>query len=150
MPKPLCKRSHTQAFSSRTAFLCTAAAAFAYSSLHPLVRAQYLPPLHMRTPPRPLDLAKRQSQNGSAPMVVVNNCTEQICPGINSQAGTGPYTTGFCLDPGANKTLSVSKDWQGRVWGRTNCSFPNNGAPNPACMTGDCGGAEQCTLAVSN
>lgn len=54
----------------------------------------------------------------------------------------------FELAPGANKTLTVSDDWQGRLWGRTNCTFDSSGrnsGGNPrACSSGDCGGNIQC------
>jgi len=56
------------------------------------------------------------------------------------------------LPSGESRDLTVSKDWQGRVWGRTNCSFNpagdgpvniavNNGA---ACDSGDCQGVLNC------
>lgn len=56
-------------------------------------------------------------------------------------------------------SLLVSADWQGRVWGRTNCSF-NVGGTGPsnlngnngngqACITGDCNGVLDCVVTVS-
>jgi hypothetical protein len=53
----------------------------------------------------------------------------------------------FKLSPGSNQTVHVSDDWQGRVWGRTNCTFDGSGNASgngPACTTGDCGGVVQC------
>lgn len=54
----------------------------------------------------------------------------------------------FELEPGANKTLTVSSDWQGRLWGRTNCTFDssgrNSGSAPRACSSGDCGGTLAC------
>lgn len=53
----------------------------------------------------------------------------------------------FKLSPGSNKTLHVSQDWQGRVWGRTNCTFNDAGKPSGQgrqCTTGDCGPFLQC------
>ena len=52
--------------------------------------------------------------------------------------------------------MTVGKAWQGRVWGRTNCSF-NSAGDGPgenklngiACSTGDCGGIVDCRGAVS-
>ncbi|KAI4142345.1 MAG: hypothetical protein LQ340_007375 [Diploschistes diacapsis] len=93
----------------------------------------------------------------SKPLFVQNKCGEVIYPAILTQAGTGPSTTGFKLSPGASMSLSVSADWQGRVWGRTNCTF-NSAGTGPdhsggvngngaACVTGDCGGTVQCQLA---
>lgn len=92
----------------------------------------------------------------TVPLVISNNCAETIWPGIGSQAGTGPGTGGFELAPGNSTNWTVSADWQGRVWGRTNCSFNalGNGASNingndgsgAACDTGDCGGVLDCVL----
>lgn len=102
-------------------------------------------------PPR-----KRASQ---VPLIVSNNCGDTIWPGVGTQAGTGPGTGGFELASGTSNDLMVSADWQGRVWGRTNCSFNvggtgasnlngNNGA-GAACGTGDCGGVLSCVNTVS-
>lgn len=100
---------------------------------------------------------KRASQ---APLIVSNNCAETVWPGIGTQAGTGPGTGGFELASGSSNSLMVSGDWQGRVWGRTNCSFavggtgPSNlngvsGSSGAACGTGDCGGVLNCVNTVS-
>ncbi|KAK2628112.1 hypothetical protein QTJ16_002758 [Diplocarpon rosae] len=94
----------------------------------------------------------------SVPLKVSNYCDQTIWPGIGTQAGTGAGTGGFELASGDVKELTVSGDWQGRVWGRTNCSFNelgtgasnlngNNGA-GAACTTGDCGGVLSCVLTV--
>ncbi len=55
--------------------------------------------------------------------------------------------------------MRVSWDWQGRVWGRTNCSFNANGTGpsqlngvrgnGAACLTGDCFGVVDCQFTVS-
>lgn len=98
-------------------------------------------------------------RDGGMPLVIVNDCAETLWPGIGTQAGTGAGTGGFQLKSGESKELTVSADWQGRVWGRTNCSFNelgtgasnlngNNGAGR-ACTTGDCGGVLSCVLTVS-
>jgi hypothetical protein len=109
------------------------------------VNAQTTPPLHMR---RDLShLPKRQS-NGSVSITVWNNCSETIWPGVGTQHGTIPAITGFELESGSSKVVSVDPEWQGRVWGRTNCTFPNLNAPSKACGTGDCAGALNCTVSV--
>lgn len=90
---------------------------------------------------------KRQSSNGNVPLVVTNNCAETIFPGVLTQSGGGPDSSGFRLNPGESRNLSVSHDWQGRVWGRTNCTFDsagNNNAGGRTCSTGDCGPNVQC------
>ncbi|KAK6438540.1 hypothetical protein LTR95_005254 [Oleoguttula sp. CCFEE 5521] len=91
---------------------------------------------------------KRQGGSTSVPLLITNNCAETIYPGILTQGGTGPADSGFKLSPGANHSLMVSTDWQGRVWGRTNCSFDDSGhfsGSGRACTTGDCGPVVACT-----
>jgi hypothetical protein len=59
----------------------------------------------------------------------------------------------FKLSAGDNYTLHVAQDWQGRVWGRTNCSFNDDGQPKDQgrqCTTGDCGPFLQCKGAGEN
>lgn len=90
---------------------------------------------------------------------VTNLCTSDIYPAILTQAGTGPQFTGFLLNPGRSTSFTVSANWQGRIWGRTNCSFNADGsAPaqaggidgsGKACLTGDCGGVVECKGTVS-
>ncbi|KAH8811430.1 thaumatin family protein [Xylogone sp. PMI_703] len=88
----------------------------------------------------------------SIPLVITNNCSEAIWPAIASEAGTGPDIGGFELQPKATRNLSVGQDWQGRVWGRTNCTFnangtgPKNASLSTACMTGDCARVLDCTV----
>jgi hypothetical protein len=88
------------------------------------------------------------------PLLVTNQCPENIWPGISTQSGTGPGQTGFLLEPGEMKNQTVSEDWQGRVWGRTNCSFNSDGTGSSsgggrACTSGDCYGALNCAVGVS-
>jgi hypothetical protein len=109
---------------------------------------------------RPAHWGPVRKRDGGVPLVVMNQCAETLWPGIGTQAGTGPGTGGFELKSGDTKEMTVSADWQGRVWGRTNCSFNalgtgasnlngNNGAGR-ACTTGDCGGVLSCVLTVSS
>lgn len=93
-------------------------------------------------------------------LIVANRCGESIWPGIVTQNGIGPGTGGFELTPGTSRTMFVSPDWAGRIWGRTNCSFNADGSgPNTysgvdgygaACVTGDCLGKLDCPSAVSH
>ena len=109
---------------------------------------------HMRVPPR----AQISPRADTVPLVVTNQCKETIYPGVATQAGKSPGTNGFGLSPGATRNLTVGHDWQGRVWGRTNCSFnsagtgPSNTGGNngggAACSTGDCFGVVECKVAV--
>lgn len=106
---------------------------------------------HMRR--APVHWVNKRASN--VPLIVTNLCQEDIYPGIQTQGGTGPSASGFLLHPGDSNPQMVSGDWQGRVWGRTNCSFnadgtaPGNNAPGPACSTGDCGGTVACKGTVS-
>ncbi|KAF4629272.1 hypothetical protein G7Y89_g8876 [Cudoniella acicularis] len=105
---------------------------------------------------RPAKWGPPTKRDGNVPLKVTNNCAEKIWPGIGTQAGTGPGQGGFELDSGDSQTLMVSGDWQGRVWGRTNCSFnvDGTGASNlngnngggAACDSGDCGGVLDCVI----
>ena len=109
---------------------------------------------HMKRAP----IAYISQRDESVPLAAKNLCKETIYPGIVTQAGTGPSSGGFALETGESKSLTVSADWQGRVWGRTNCSFnddgtgpSNNGGYNGggiACGTGDCGGIVDCKATV--
>lgn len=88
------------------------------------------------------------------PLLVTNNCPDDIWPGISTQSGNGPAETGFQLSPGETKNQTVSEDWQGRVWGRTNCSFNSDGSGpaegrGKACYSGDCNGILNCRVGVS-
>lgn len=88
------------------------------------------------------------------PLLVTNRCPESIWPGISTQSGEGPKENGFKLEPGETKNQTVSEDWQGRVWGRTNCSFRADGSGpaegrGKACYSGDCNGILNCRVGVS-
>lgn len=106
---------------------------------------------HLDLPP--VHLANRQ--NSEKPLVVTNNCFETIYPAILTQSGTGPSKSGFRLEPGQSTSQSVSADWRGRVWGRTNCSFNDDGTMptsrqgRQVCSSGDCGNFIECQGAGS-
>ncbi|KAK3336068.1 thaumatin family-domain-containing protein [Cercophora scortea] len=88
------------------------------------------------------------------PLVVTNACSDTIWPGIGTQNGIGPGAGGFMLPPDTAMQMYVSPDWQGRIWGRTNCSFNEDGSGpsnlngvngnGAACLTGDCFGRLDC------
>lgn len=106
---------------------------------------------HLDQPP--IHLANRQ--NSDLPLVVTSYCAETIYPAILTQSGIGPERSGFRLEPGDSLPQSVSADWKGRVWGRTNCTFnldgslPRSGQGGAACQSGDCGAFVECQGAVS-
>ncbi|CAO2652396.1 Nn.00g006790.m01.CDS01 [Neocucurbitaria sp. VM-36] len=85
------------------------------------------------------------------PLLVTNHCPENVWPGVSTQSGEGPRENGFKLEPGETKNQTVSEDWQGRVWGRTNCSFNADGSGpaegrGKACYSGDCNGILNCRV----
>ena len=106
----------------------------------------------------PVQFVARQSES-EKPLVIQNLCKDVIYPGILTQAGDGPPVGGFKLNSGEERKFTVSADWQGRVWGRTNCSFNAQGTGpsnrdwsvnrGRACLTGDCGGIINCKGTVS-
>jgi beta-mannosidase len=88
------------------------------------------------------------------PLLVTNQCPDDVWPGVSTQSGKGPSENGFKLEPGETKNQTVSEDWQGRVWGRTNCTFNSDGSgPKDggakACLSGDCNGILNCRVGVS-
>lgn len=93
-------------------------------------------------------LAPRQGSSGNVALQISNQCPGTIWPAVYTMSGSGNSNTGFSLSPGGNKTVYVPLDWQGRVWGRSNCSFSSNGQASSgngqACTTGDCGGVLAC------
>lgn len=89
-------------------------------------------------PPEDWDEDKR-------PLKITNRCGDTIWPGILTQHGTGPGTGGFELASRNSMTLWVGPTWQGRIWGRTNCTVNGNSA---SCRTGDCFSRLSCEFTV--
>ncbi|XP_004249540.1 thaumatin-like protein [Solanum lycopersicum] len=76
-------------------------------------------------------------------VILVNNCKESIWPGILGGAGQSTLKEGgFHLSTGEQMVLDVPDKWSGRIWGRQNCHFDENGKGK--CDTGNCGGQLQC------
>lgn len=94
----------------------------------PLAQAEH----HMKRHVEP------RQNNGTLRLVIANWCPNTVWPGIVTQGGSGPDATGFRLDAGDNRTITVASDWQGRVWGRSNCTFNDPNKPG-SCTTGECG-----------
>lgn len=135
------QRSRTSsAHSMILSFLAVSSLAQSATAIHHLQR----PAMH---------LANRQ--NSDLPLIISSSCAETIYPAILTQSGTGPEKSGFKLDPGDSVDQTVSADWRGRVWGRTNCTFnpdgsvPQSGQGGAACSSGDCGAFMECQGAVS-
>ncbi|KAH9819899.1 pathogenesis-related protein 5-like [Teratosphaeria destructans] len=105
--------------------------------------------LHHLRQPQLLQPIPRQSNGGGGglPMIITNQCEETIFPALSTQGGTGSNVKST-MSPNTNQSFSVSSDWQGRIWGRTNCTFNNNteSGGGSSCTTGDCG-TEDCKSA---
>lgn len=99
-------------------------------------------PGRIRSPNR----GEPKDPNRTIPLTITNKCDSTIWPGIATQAGRGPGIGGFELAQGKSKDLWVSWDWQGRVWGRTNCTVNGDSC---SCKTGDCFGMLDCEASVS-
>ncbi|KAI1337165.1 thaumatin family protein [Xylariaceae sp. FL0016] len=74
-------------------------------------------------------------------LIVTNNCDDTIWPGIATQHGDAPESGGFELASKDTVNMTVGATWQGRVWGRTNCTTSGDTA---TCLTGDCFGKLEC------
>lgn len=81
------------------------------------------------------------------PLLVTNNCRETVWPGLFTSNGGGPDSLGFELKTKSSRNLTVISDWNGRIWGRTNCTFDDKGVGS--CGTGACGTALECVATVS-
>ncbi|KAI1801757.1 thaumatin family protein [Daldinia bambusicola] len=127
------------------------ARAVVYPSNHKLYAFDYLGPnRQFQGTSRPLT-----KHENAIPLIITNNCGETIWPGIGTQHGDPPDSHGFELGPGESRNQTVGPTWQGRIWGRTNCTISGDTA---TCKTGDCfgkldceyGGAVPVTLAEFN
>ena len=112
---------------------------------------------------------------GGRELMVVNSCPEPVWVGALGAAGCGsPDGGGWRLGPGGASSavvlrgslvaaatslfsgagsgeggvgwvLTGATGWNGRLWGRTGCSFGvQAGGSGGSCDTGDCGGKEAC------
>ncbi|KAF2757009.1 Osmotin, thaumatin-like protein [Pseudovirgaria hyperparasitica] len=97
--------------------------------------------------------------HGEVPLIATNNCEDDVYPAVLTQHGQGPDKSGFKLEPGETFKQIVSGDWQGRMWGRTNCSFNDDGTGpadasgsgrGKACLSGDCNGVLNCVVTGDN
>ncbi|KAK8016126.1 hypothetical protein PG993_014315 [Apiospora rasikravindrae] len=144
------KRSQTggsrRFMSKRKAWVATAlllgseisgVAAKVYPSNHESYKFNYLNNSMRYLKPRQ-PLSKRDNP---IPLIITNSCKEPLWPGIATQYGERPESSGFELGPGKTRNLTVSSDWQGRIWGRTNCTTSGDTA---TCSTGDCFGKLEC------
>jgi len=65
---------------------------------------------------------------------ITNNCSFTVWPGIQGNPGHKHLENGgFMLEPYRTHLVISSRNWTGRIWGRTNCNSKGK------CETGDCG-----------
>lgn len=75
-------------------------------------------------------------------ITITNNTSQTIWAAAAGNAGfAAPNNGGWEMAPGAKVSVTVANNWQGRFWGRTECTF--NGSNNP-CATANCGPSLQC------
>jgi hypothetical protein len=80
---------------------------------------------------------------GFRTFTLVNDVQQTIWVGAGEQTPQPALTTtGWVLPVGHSLTITVPDKWNGRIWGRTDCSF--NSVGDGHCETGDCAGKFQC------
>ncbi|GAA5935037.1 hypothetical protein JCM10213_000627 [Rhodosporidiobolus nylandii] len=76
---------------------------------------------------------------------VENNCGYTIWPAIFTSGGTAPsHPTGWEAKAGSSVSFSVADNWNGRLWGRTDCDFSSGSTLPTTCSTGGCNGGLVC------
>ncbi|KMT11050.1 hypothetical protein BVRB_5g111400 [Beta vulgaris subsp. vulgaris] len=76
-------------------------------------------------------------------LIIVNNCNNELWPGILGNPGQkNPKDGGFHLSSREEVVLDLPENWSGRLWGRQGCSFNKEGKGQ--CDTGDCANQMQC------
>ncbi|EOX97717.1 hypothetical protein QUC31_015556 [Theobroma cacao] len=81
------------------------------------------------------------SEVNPASFEIVNKCRHTIWPGFLSGANKAQLpTTGFVLNTGKSRTVTIPMSWSGRLWGRTLCGLDSSG--KFVCLSGDCGSGQ--------
>jgi hypothetical protein len=83
-------------------------------------------------------------------IVTLINTTQQTVWAVSTgnPGYTPPDGGAWTLGPGQTVTLTYPSTWNGRIWGRTGCSFDNAG--QGSCATGDCGSGITCANLANN
>lgn len=72
----------------------------------------------------------------------VNECDHDVFVGTQPNPGFPiPPNDGFKLSPGASNKIDTAAKWDGRFWGRYNCSMVNG---KLQCESGNCAKGEKC------
>lgn len=77
---------------------------------------------------------------GARMFTIINDCKETIWPAVTP--GDQFEGGGFVLKPGQSMVFTAPVGWSGRIWGRTGCSFNQEG--NGTCQTASCGSTLKC------
>lgn len=78
-------------------------------------------------------------------ITVYNRCSFNVWPALFTSAGTAPnHATGWVAKPHTRESFTASEDWNGRVWGRTDCDFSSGSTLPQTCQTGGCNGGLEC------
>ena len=79
---------------------------------------------------------------GQRVITFVNHTSQMIWPAAQADPKHPLTATGWVLPAGGSVSILMPDHWNGRLWGRTGCSFDAAGQGH--CVTGDCGGHFQC------
>ncbi|GAA6013277.1 hypothetical protein JCM10207_000840 [Rhodosporidiobolus poonsookiae] len=91
-----------------------------------------------------LALLAAGSARADRTFTVRNKCSYTIWPAIFTSGGTAPdHATGWEAASGSSVSFTVAENWNGRIWGRTDCYFDGSGLPT-TCSTGGCNGGLEC------
>jgi hypothetical protein len=84
------------------------------------------------------------ASSGTQRIVTLTNTTQQTvwAASTGNPGYTPPDGGAWVLAPGQTITLTYPSIWNGRIWGRTGCSFNDDGGGS--CETGDCGSGITC------
>jgi hypothetical protein len=77
----------------------------------------------------------------------VNATSQTVWPAAQADPKHPLAATGWILPPGTSLSILMPDHWNGRLWGRTGCTFDNTGSGSTGtgrCVTGDCSGHFQC------
>ncbi len=117
----------------------------------------YQSPTDTPTPTPAAPVAGNQNQppappasSGTQRTITLTNTTQQTVWAVStgSPGFTPPDGGEWVLAPGQTTTLTYPSVWNGRIWGRTGCSF--NSAGQGSCETGDCGSGITCANLSAN
>jgi Thaumatin family len=96
---------------------------------------------------RPSTTSEAQADADERTVTFVNDTSQTVWPAAQADPSQPLAETGWVVAPGQSVTITMPDHWNGRLWGRTGCSFDASGTGH--CVTGDCAGRFQCGSAGS-